>query len=164
MGLVSRWPVRGTVVRRRPAVRHGRPTAITATLGHPSGPLHVVVACTEWEREPQALADHLAQTTALASIRADPALDGDLPVLLAGDLNADVGSEQLAPLLAVATDLWVAGGGDPGAVTLPRAHAARTSPVTARWTACTLEPRRRRRRRPAAGRRRRRRLLTRQGG
>ena len=60
----------------------------------------------------------VAQTTALAGLVTDPALDGPLPVLLLGDLDAAPGTPELAPLTEVLVDAWVAGGGDPAAVTL----------------------------------------------
>jgi endonuclease/exonuclease/phosphatase family metal-dependent hydrolase len=48
----------------------------------------------------------------------DPALDGPLPVLLIGDLNAPPDEPELAPLREVTIDTWEAGGGDPAATTL----------------------------------------------
>jgi endonuclease/exonuclease/phosphatase family metal-dependent hydrolase len=116
VGLVSRWPilaVRGHVL---PAVHREPPTALVAMLDHPLGVLHVIVACTEWE--PGFRDDHLAQTTALAELLADPALDGNLPVLLLADLNARPGTPEIDALTSVAVDLWVAGGGPEAAVTL----------------------------------------------
>ncbi|WP_309135232.1 endonuclease/exonuclease/phosphatase family protein [Cellulomonas sp.] len=118
IGLVSRWPVLATAVHDLPAHVHEPARALHATLDHPAGPLHVLVACTEWEPTREATADHRAQTRVLADLLADPALDGELPVLLVGDLNAAPGTPELAPLEAVAEDLWLLGGGDPDAVTL----------------------------------------------
>lgn len=117
VALVSRWPIVATAVHHLPARHREPPTALVATVDHPRGPLHVVVASTEWE--PAHADDHLAQLEALAALVAAPALDGDLPVVLAGDLNTDADSALLAPLLAVADDLWTAGGGASDAVTLP---------------------------------------------
>ena len=121
IGLLSRWPIISTEVHHMPqSQRSGPPpTALLATLEHPHGPLHVIVGCTEWE--PQYAGDQLAQSGALAALAADPRLDGNLPVLLVGDLNADVDQPDLAPLLDVMTDTWAAGGGDPDAVTLSSA-------------------------------------------
>lgn len=85
-------------------------------LDHPAGPLHVIAATAEWE--PRYAEDRMAQAWALADLAADAALDGDLPVLLLGDLNATPSGPQLAALTRQLTDLWVVGGGDPGAVTL----------------------------------------------
>ncbi|WP_246056527.1 endonuclease/exonuclease/phosphatase family protein [Cellulomonas cellasea] len=119
VGLVSRWPVRAVTRHVLPAQHREPPAALVATLDHPAGPLHVVVACTEWEVD--RADDHLAQTRALAALLTDPGLDGDLPVVFLGDLNAGPGTPELAPLDAVATDLWSAGGGDPDAVTLSSA-------------------------------------------
>jgi endonuclease/exonuclease/phosphatase family metal-dependent hydrolase len=52
----------------------------------------------------------------------DPDLDGSLPIILAGDLNAAPNSPILRPLSDVLSDAWSAGGGDPAAVTLPSSH------------------------------------------
>ena len=116
VGLVSRWPllhVRGHLL---PATHREPPTALVATLDHPLGLLHVIVACTEWE--PSFRDDHLAQTSALAALMCDPALDGNLPVLLLGDLNARPGTPEVDAVASVAVDLWTAGGGAQDAVTL----------------------------------------------
>ncbi len=121
IGLVSRWPVLTTAVHDLPAQVHEPARALRATLDHPAGPLHVLVTATEWEATPAATADHRAQTRALARLLMDPDLDGDLPVLLVGDLNAGPGTPELAPLVAVADDLWVRGGGAADAVTLSSA-------------------------------------------
>jgi endonuclease/exonuclease/phosphatase family metal-dependent hydrolase len=121
VGLLSTWPILATEIHDLPqSHRPGpSPTALLATLDHPHGPLRVIVACTEWE--PAYAADQLAQSRALAALATAPRLDGDLPVLLVGDLNAAVGQAELAPLLEVMVDTWAAGGGDPGAVTLSSA-------------------------------------------
>jgi endonuclease/exonuclease/phosphatase family metal-dependent hydrolase len=117
LGLLSRWPILSV---RRPALpvthRPQAPLSLVATLDHPGGPLHVVVSCLEWE--PDFRDDQLAQSAALATLLDDPALDGDHPVLLLADLNAEPGSPEVRQLTDVAVDTWTAGGGDPGAVTL----------------------------------------------
>ncbi|HET6484010.1 MAG TPA: endonuclease/exonuclease/phosphatase family protein [Actinoplanes sp.] len=121
LGLISRWPILNTEVHNLPNQQRAGPppTALLATLDHPRGPLHVIVACLEWK--PEYAVDQLAQSKALAALAADPRLDGDLPVLLLGDLNADVTQPELAPLLAVLIDSWSLAGGDPAAVTLSSA-------------------------------------------
>jgi len=121
IGLVSRWPIRATEVHDLPNPQRGGPPprALAATLEHPAGPLHVIVGCTEWE--PEYAADHRAQCAALAALATDPRWNGDLPVLVIGDLNAAPGQPELDPLLSVMTDTWLAGGGDPAAVTLDSA-------------------------------------------
>ena len=90
--------------------------ALVASLAHPAGPLHVVVSCVEWE--PEYASDRLAQTRALAELVRSPALDGPLPVLLTADLNAPPDSLEVRALTEVMVDTWIAGGGDPGGVTL----------------------------------------------
>jgi endonuclease/exonuclease/phosphatase family metal-dependent hydrolase len=118
LGLLSRWPILDVGSHGLPhAVRAGpQPYALVATLDHPRGPLHVIVAGTEWE--PRFADDHLAQTRFLAALASDARFDGPLPVLLLADLNASVDQPELAPLLDTMVDTWEAAGADPGAVTL----------------------------------------------
>jgi endonuclease/exonuclease/phosphatase family metal-dependent hydrolase len=117
IGLVSRWPILGTEVHELPHDRRGGapPTALLSTLDHPRGPLHVIVSCLEWE--PKFAGDQLAQARALAGLATDPRLDGSLPVLVIGDMNAAVEHAEIAPLVDVMVDTWAAGGGDPAAAT-----------------------------------------------
>jgi endonuclease/exonuclease/phosphatase family metal-dependent hydrolase len=114
IGLLSRWPILAIEAHELPAGERGRPgpAALLATIDHPRGPLHVIVAGTE---------PGLAQCRALAALATARRLDGPLPVLLLGDLNADVGRPALAPLLAAMVDTWSAAGADPGAVTFDSA-------------------------------------------
>jgi endonuclease/exonuclease/phosphatase family metal-dependent hydrolase len=118
LGLLSRWPILTTEVHALPNAQKGGPppSALLATVDHPRGPLHVVVAGTEWEQ--RYAGDHLAQTRALAALATDRRLDGPLPVLLLGDLNAAVDQRELAPLLDAMVDTWTAAGADPAAITL----------------------------------------------
>ncbi|VTR76727.1 endonuclease/exonuclease/phosphatase family protein [Cellulomonas hominis] len=118
IALVSRWPPTATRTVPLPGAQRGGPPAhaLLATLDHPAGPLHVVVATMEWQ--PQYDEDRMAQAWALADLAMDASLDGDLPVLLLGDLNATPAGPQMAALTRQLTDLWPAGGGDPAAVTL----------------------------------------------
>lgn len=121
VGLVSRWPILHTESHDLPNEQRGgpAPAALLATLDHPRGPLHVVVVGTEWE--PQFAGDQLAQCRALAALATDVRLDGPLPVLLLGDLNAAVDQVELAPLVDAMVDTWAAAGADPSAVTLDSA-------------------------------------------
>jgi endonuclease/exonuclease/phosphatase family metal-dependent hydrolase len=96
------------------------PTALLATVDHPLGPLHTFVTCLEWE--PEYAPDQLAQARMLARFAADPRLDGPLPVLVAGDLNAYPGQPEIAPLSETLVDVWAAAGGPPDAVSLDSAH------------------------------------------
>jgi endonuclease/exonuclease/phosphatase family metal-dependent hydrolase len=118
LGLLSRWPITGLRRVQTPA-RHRTldPVALVAALAHPAGPLHVVVACLEYE--PAYNDDRAAQARALVDLATDPVLDGPLPVVVAGDLNAAPDSPVLRPLQDVLVDGWVAGGGDPAASTAP---------------------------------------------
>jgi endonuclease/exonuclease/phosphatase family metal-dependent hydrolase len=118
IGLVSRWPILGTEVHELPHAQRGGdpPTALLSTLDHPRGALHIIVSCLEWE--PAFAGDQLAQARALAALATDPRLDGPLPVLLVGDMNAAVEHAEIAPLVDAMVDTWAAGGGDPAAATI----------------------------------------------
>jgi endonuclease/exonuclease/phosphatase family metal-dependent hydrolase len=116
VAVLSCWPILQVREHRLPSANRAQPVALLATLEHPAGPLHVMASCVEWE--PELAEDHLAQTRALARLLLDPGLDGPLPVLLAADLNAPPDSPEVRALTDVMVDSWVAGGGDPAAVTL----------------------------------------------
>lgn len=128
LGLLSRWPI-ANVQRVELPARHRpfSPVAITAGLEHPSGLLSIVVACLEYE--PAYNDDRIAQARALAELATDPALDGPLPIIVTGDLNAAPTSPVLRPLGDVLTDAWTAGSGEAAAVTLPSSHPS--APVEA---------------------------------
>src|SRR3954470_3343495 len=114
LGLLSRWPILAIEAHELPTTGRGGPgpAALLATVDHPRGPLHVIVA----RAEPDA-----AQCRALAALATDQRLDGPLPLLLLGDLHADAPQPPLAPLLDAMVDTWSAAGADPGAVTLDSA-------------------------------------------
>jgi endonuclease/exonuclease/phosphatase family metal-dependent hydrolase len=116
VAVLSRWPVAEVRQHRLPSANRPEPVALVATIDHPAGPLHVVTTCVEWE--PAFFDDHMAQTRALAALVADPALDGELPVLLAADLNAAPGTPQIQALTDVMVDTWVVGSGEGDGVTL----------------------------------------------
>jgi endonuclease/exonuclease/phosphatase family metal-dependent hydrolase len=118
LGLLSRWPILAVERQELPNDQRGgsTPCALLATLDHPRGPLHVLIAGTE--SEPQYDGDHLAQCRHLATLAGAERLDGPLPVLLLAGLNADTGMTELAPLLATMVDTWTEAGADPAAVTL----------------------------------------------
>jgi endonuclease/exonuclease/phosphatase family metal-dependent hydrolase len=121
LGLISRWPIAALRIVRLPSQhRSDAPVTMVATLEHPAGPLHVVVTCLEWQ--PEYRDDQLAQAAAITDLAGDPALDGRLPVLVLGDLNAPAGGVVHRALLETLADAWAAGGGDAGAVTLPADH------------------------------------------
>ncbi|WP_375388318.1 endonuclease/exonuclease/phosphatase family protein [uncultured Amnibacterium sp.] len=121
IALVSRWPVSAKRVAAMPSRhRHEAPVTLVATLDHPSGPLHVVATCLEWE--PAYGDDRMTQSRFVADLATDPSLDGPAPVVVLGDLNAPAGSPFLRPLTDVLLETWDLGGGDPAAVTLRSAH------------------------------------------
>ena len=105
VGLLSRWPI-ASVERVEMPARHRpfSPVAIVARLQRPDGLLSVVVACLEYE--PAYNDDRMAQAHALADLATDPSLDGPMPIIVAGDLNAAPTSPVLRPLCDVLTDAW----------------------------------------------------------
>ncbi|MEV4351238.1 endonuclease/exonuclease/phosphatase family protein [Actinoplanes sp. NPDC049596] len=113
IGLISRSRPSDVTVHELPhPQRPGPPpTALSAVVDG----CRVIVTCLEWE--PRYAGDQLAQARAVAALAAA----SDVPVLVIGDLNAPADAPALAPLLAVLTDTWPAGGGDPDAVTLSTA-------------------------------------------
>ena len=116
VGLLSRWPIRWVRQHRLPSVHRHEPVTLIAELDHPDGPVHTAVSCVEWE---VAYAhDQTIQLRTLAALLADT----PSPVVLAADLNAPAGSPMLGLLTDVMVDAWVAGGGDPDAVTLSSAN------------------------------------------
>jgi endonuclease/exonuclease/phosphatase family metal-dependent hydrolase len=117
VGLLSRWPILATERHKLPAERDGEPApaALLATLDHPRGALHVIVAGTSYS------GGQLDQCRALAALATDRRLDGALPVLLLADLNAAADQPPLAPLLDAMVDTWSAAGADPAAVTFDSA-------------------------------------------
>ena len=121
VGLLSRWPIVSAEPRSLPSrYRRAEPVSLVATVAHPAGPLHVIVTCLEWE--PAFQDDRLDQGVAAARLATEPALDGASPVVLMGDLNAAPGSPVLRALDDALVDAWVAGGGDPAAVSLRSDH------------------------------------------
>ncbi|MBB5787810.1 endonuclease/exonuclease/phosphatase family protein [Jiangella mangrovi] len=123
LAILSRWPIRHAWTHRLPTSRAERPVALVAAVEHPDGVLHVVCACAE--HHAHLADDHLAQTRELARLVTDlSARDGDLPVLLVGDLNAGPDTPEIATLTSgdALTDAWTAGGADGDGVTLSAAH------------------------------------------
>src|SRR5918993_4052058 len=108
VAVLSRWPVTHVRKHALPSRKAAPTVALDVTVAHPSGPMHVLAACVDWERDLAAL--HLAQTRALAALLADPSLDGPMPVLLTADLNAPPDTPQIRALTDVMVDTWVAGG------------------------------------------------------
>jgi endonuclease/exonuclease/phosphatase family metal-dependent hydrolase len=108
VAVLSRWPILTVTHHRLPSTNRAEPVALLATIEHPVGPLHVVVACVDWEHEHAS--QRLAQTRTLAALLTDPVLDGPLPVLLTADLNAPPDTPELKVLTDVAVDTWTASG------------------------------------------------------
>ncbi len=121
VAVLSRWPFLLVEPLEMPAPSRKVPNVwLRTTVDHPAGELHVIAACLEWESEYQR--DRLLQAETLTGMAMDPTLDGALPVVVAGDLNAAPDSPVLRPLRDAMTDAWVAAHGDPDAVTLSSAH------------------------------------------
>lgn len=120
VAVLSRWAVRHTWTHPLPSSRSERPVALVAAVEHPRGLLYVVCTCVEYHAH--LAGDHLAQTRELARLATDlGARDGDLPVVLVGDLNAGPDSPEVRALTAELTDAWDAGGGAGNGVTLSSA-------------------------------------------
>jgi endonuclease/exonuclease/phosphatase family metal-dependent hydrolase len=114
VGLLSRWPIQRVEEHRMPSRHRSEIVALTALIEHPTGPLHAVVSCIDWEQE---YADQrMAQARYLADLLTDPSRDGPLPVLLLGDLNSPPTTPEMKLLASVAVDAWTASGaaGDAG--------------------------------------------------
>lgn len=121
IAVLARWPItRSRVVAMPARHRSWSPVAMSATIAHPTGPLHVVGACLE--HGTAYTDDRIAQADLLADLATDPELDGPCPVLVMGDLNAAPQSPVLRRLNDVLTDAWIAGHGEAEAVTLPSSH------------------------------------------
>ena len=121
IGLLSRWPLAEVRAVALPAQhRDPSPVSAVAVVAHPAGPLHVVATCLEWE--PAYGDDRIAQTQAVADLATSRSVDGPLPVVLCGDLNAAPDSPVLRPVHASLVDAWRAGGGDPSVATLRSDH------------------------------------------
>ena len=121
LAVLSRWPVLDSSAMVMPT-RHRSwdPVALTVRLDHPTGPLPVVAVCLE--HGIPYTDDRIAQGEFVADLATDPRFDGPCPVLLAGDMNAAVGSPVLRAVRDRMTDAWTAGHGPPDAVTLPSTH------------------------------------------
>jgi endonuclease/exonuclease/phosphatase family metal-dependent hydrolase len=121
IAVLSRWPILEQRTVSMPARhRSWEPVALTLRVDHPAGPLPIVAACLE--HATAYTDDRIAQANLLANLSTDPRFDGPCPVLVMGDLNAAADSPVLRSVGDVLTDAWVAGGGDPDAVTLPSSH------------------------------------------
>jgi endonuclease/exonuclease/phosphatase family metal-dependent hydrolase len=116
IGLLSRWPVTRSTAVEMPSP--DRPlVALRAELAHPLGPLHVFVACLDWE--PDRLHLRAAQLAELGRLATDASLDGPLPVIVMGDFNAGPEAADFAALATVLTDcVAIAADADPDARTL----------------------------------------------
>jgi endonuclease/exonuclease/phosphatase family metal-dependent hydrolase len=121
IAVLSRWPILDAQVSVLPA-RHRAwdPVSLAVRVDHPTGPLPIVATCLDYGVA--YTDDRIAQGHQVADLATDPRFDGPCPVLLMGDLNAAADSPTLRSVGDVLTDAWVAGGGDPTAVTLPSSH------------------------------------------
>jgi endonuclease/exonuclease/phosphatase family metal-dependent hydrolase len=105
---LSRWPIARVRQHPLPSRQDADTAALAAVVDHPAGPVHVFTSCIDWELDLAAL--RLAQTRALAALVTDASLDGPLPVLLTGDLNAPPTTPEIGALTEVMVDAWVAAG------------------------------------------------------
>ncbi len=121
IAVLTRWPI----IEARPVVMPARhrnwdPVTLVVSTEHPGGPMHVIAACLDYGVP--YTDDRIAQAALLADLATSPDRDGPCPVIVAGDLNAAVGSPVLRSIEDVLVDAWIAGAGDPDAVTLPSTH------------------------------------------
>ncbi|MEU4692349.1 endonuclease/exonuclease/phosphatase family protein [Actinoplanes sp. NPDC023714] len=121
IAVLSRWPILDSAAPVMPARHRGwDPVALTVRVDHPAGPLPIVAACLDYGVP--YTDDRIAQGAFVTDLATDPRFDGPCPVLLMGDLNAATGSPVLRAAEDVLVDAWTAGGGAPGAITLPSTH------------------------------------------
>ncbi|WP_161606053.1 endonuclease/exonuclease/phosphatase family protein [Microlunatus speluncae] len=121
IAVLSRWPILDAEITVLPARhRDWDPVSLLVRVDHPAGPLPIVASCLDYGVA--YTDDRIAQGRQLADLATDPRFDGPCPVLLMGDLNAAADSPTLRSVGDVLTDAWVAGGGEPEAVTLPSNH------------------------------------------
>jgi endonuclease/exonuclease/phosphatase family metal-dependent hydrolase len=86
VAVLSRWSFLATNQYALPCTqREFKPVAVMAALDYPGEPMHVFSAATAWE--PAFAADHEAQTSQLAELVRNPALESPLPKQL--DLRID---------------------------------------------------------------------------
>jgi endonuclease/exonuclease/phosphatase family metal-dependent hydrolase len=103
IGLLSRWPILHAEHLPLPSP-DTTVVALSATVAHPLGLLHVIVAGTDWE--PERLPVRAAQLAELGDIARMPAYDGALPVVLLADLNAGPEAADFQQLAGILTDCW----------------------------------------------------------
>jgi endonuclease/exonuclease/phosphatase family metal-dependent hydrolase len=110
LAVLSRWPLLGEQHCRLPSEDAPDTIALLVEVDHPAGRLHFATTCLDWEQDHGS--HRLAQAHALGVLLNDPGLDGPLPVLLAGDLNAPPDSAEIHALTSTMTDCWTAHGHD----------------------------------------------------
>jgi endonuclease/exonuclease/phosphatase family metal-dependent hydrolase len=125
IAVLARWPIVDHQQYMLPyghdGPRGSAPSlAHIVVLDHPDGRLNIVTACPEWDID---RADaRVAQTSTLARLVADSRLDGPLPVILAGDLNARPNTPEYCALTGVLTDTWSVTHPDEPGYTLAKAN------------------------------------------
>ena len=103
LGLLSRWPISDLVAHAMPSSDRAL-VALVASIDHPLGPLHVIVAALSWE--PEKLDETGEQILELARLAGNGSFDGPLPVLVLADCNYDFTFAPLAQLSETMTDAW----------------------------------------------------------
>lgn len=124
IAVLSRWPIVDAQEHllssgHRPAI-----VALAVTVDHPTGRLHAVNVCLDWERRFEA--HRLNQARALVELATDPAWDGLLPVFLLGDMNAPPDAPGVKYLSDALTDTWTSAATrtpDDGGITLRSRNA-----------------------------------------
>jgi endonuclease/exonuclease/phosphatase family metal-dependent hydrolase len=112
LAVLSRWPIAGARQLRLETGDGLHTVALMTDVQHPEGTLRFMTACLDWEEDRQA--HRLRQARELLAVLTSPELDGPLPVVLAGDLNAPPHTVEIHELAGPLTDCWAAGQTDPG--------------------------------------------------
>ena len=121
--IASRWPIRERIVIELPAAWDGDARgALMAKVATPSGVVPFVCTHLSWRRDHGEARER--QAVALAEAIIEHRDDGDLPLILVGDFNAEPQSAEIRFLTGLQTldgasiylrDAWLhAGGGDDG--------------------------------------------------
>jgi len=121
--IASRWPIRGSVLRRLPGTEGGEPrTALGALIETPHGVVPVVTTHLDWEFRHGWVRER--QVRAVDELARELAAEAELPPILLGDFNAHPDSTEMRFLRGLASidgcstyfqDAWeIAGGGGPG--------------------------------------------------
>ncbi len=112
LAVLSRWPMTGARPVRSATGEGHRTVALAVDVHHPDGTVRFMTACLDWEEDRHDL--RLQQAQELLAILTSHELDGPMPVVLAGDLNAPPSAPEMQTLASGLTDCWTVVQTDPG--------------------------------------------------